>query len=174
MKLATTIIFSLLFCLNAFAVNCRTSYRFESFFLGAGVSFGEDIDKPDIVDNVCWNLGMRFANRVLDNAREEREEDDCFDAFDEGVEQGLEARQSDINYPQACYNIGLNFGFSHLANSAREGDSDFVGKECVKEYDKGYQAGLNNRPITVRPDTKLAYCYRVGYADARFSGIAYP
>ena len=35
--------------------------------------------------------------------------DDCYEAFEEGAIQGLEARQRDINYPQNCYNLDLRF-----------------------------------------------------------------
>ena len=157
--------------IDAFSMNCRQNYRFESFFLGAGLSFDEEVERPSINDEVCWRSGIKFGERAIDRARSERDEKDCYEAFDSGAEQGLEARQSDMEYPQYCYDIGLRFGFSLLATSARDGHTDIVGEDCVEEYEKGYAASMANRPITVRPDTKLAFCYRTGYQDARISGF---
>ena len=151
---------------DVFSMNCRFNYRYESFYLGAGLSFGEDVERPNINDEVCWQAGIRFGENALNRAIEDRDEDDCYEAFDDGVEQGLEARQTDMEYPQYCYDIGLKFGFSLLATGARDSFVDIVGEDCVEEYKKGYAAAMANRPITVRPNTKLAFCYRTGYRDA--------
>ena len=152
---------------NYYDQNCRSRYRVDNFYLSAGKTFDYDISAPEIYDNVCWMLGDRYAQRVLNKAEEERDLDDCYEAFDEGYAQGMEATQSDMEYPQYCYNLGFRFGLSLLSTSAREGNFDIVGDDCIEEYNKGLEAALNNRPITVRPNNKLAYCYRTGYGDGQ-------
>ena len=153
---------------DSYGINCKVRYLTESFYLGAGIAFGEDVKKPSINDEVCWSLGSRFGKRLIDRAISDYDEDDCYDAFDSGEEQGLEARQSDLEYPQYCYDLGLKYGFSLLATGARDKYFHVVGNDCIEEYEKGFEAGISNRPITVRPNTKLAFCYRTGYGDSRY------
>ena len=62
------------------------------------------------------------------------------------------------------FNLDLCFYLEY----ARQGYDNEVGKECIKEYDKGYEAGLSNRPMNVRSNNKLAHCYRTGYQDGQF------
>tara|TARA_B100000886_G_scaffold332525_1_gene285348 strand:+ start:887 stop:1408 length:522 start_codon:yes stop_codon:yes gene_type:complete len=152
---------------DLFGSQCRFPYRLQSFSFGAAEVFGSEFPEPEIVDNVCWKLGERYANRALDKAERDRDLDDCYDAYDEGVEQGLEATQSDMEMPTYCYNIGLQFGFMLLSEYARQGMENEVGDDCVEEYDEGHEAGLENRPPTVRSDNKLAHCYLTGYRDAQ-------
>ncbi|MBT6326159.1 MAG: hypothetical protein HOJ35_09325 [Bdellovibrionales bacterium] len=153
---------------DSYGINCKVRYLTESFYLGAGKAFGYRVKKPSINDEVCWSLGVRLGKRLIDRAISDHDEDDCYDAFDSGEEQGLEARQSDLEYPQYCYDLGLKYGFSLLATGARDKYFDVVGNDCIEEYEKGFEAGISNRPITVRTNTKLAFCYRTGYADSRY------
>ncbi len=151
-----------------FGSQCRFPQRLQSFAFGAAESFGSEFPMPEIVDQVCWQLGKKHGRNALNRADRDRDLDDCYDAYDYGVEQGLEATQSDMEMPTYCYHIGLQFGFMLLSEYARQGYTQEVGRECIKEYDKGYEAGLNNRPMNVRSDNKLAHCYRTGYQDGQF------
>ena len=145
---------------------CRFPHRLESFSFGAAESFGSEFPMPEIIDQVCWKLGKKHGENALNRANRERDLDDCYEAYDYGLEQGLEATQSDMEMPTYCYNIGLSFGFMLLSEYARQRYVEEVGKDCLNEYDKGHEAGLNNRPPTVRSNNKLAHCYRTGYRDA--------
>ena len=171
MKMIVTLLFVLISTVaNSFEFygsQCRYPLRLQSFAFGAAESFGSEFPMPEIVDQVCWKLGKRHGQNALNRAEDNRDLDDCYEAYDEGVEQGLEATQSDMEMPTYCYNIGLQFGFMLLSEYARQGLENEVGDDCVEEYDKGYEAGLQNRPPVVRSDNKLAHCYRTGYQDSR-------
>jgi len=157
-----------LFAFDFFGSQCQFSYRHQSFSFGAAEVFGSKFPMPDIVDDICWKLGKRHAENALSQARYDRDLDDCYEAYDYGLEQGLEATQTDMEMPTYCYHIGLQFGYNLLSEYARQGMQKEVGRECIKEYKKGYLAGVDNRPMNVRSNNKLALCYRTGYNDGQF------
>ena len=157
-----------LFAFNFYGSQCQFYQRHQSFSFGAAESFGSEFPRPELVDEICWELGKKYGENALTRAQNERDLDDCYDAYNYGLEQGLEASQTDMEMPTYCYHIGLQFGFSLLSEYARQGYEKEVGRECIKEYKKGYEAGLHNRPMNVRSNNKLALCYRTGYADGQF------
>ena len=53
---------------------------------------------PELIDPICWKMGSQHGERALDKAERERDLDDCYEAFDYGVEQGLEAEQTDTGH----------------------------------------------------------------------------
>ena len=154
------------FAFDFFGQQCRFPNRLQSFAFGAAESFGSEFPIPVIVDDVCWRLGQTHGKKALFRAKKERDLNDCYDAYDYGVEQGLEAEQTDMAMPTYCYHIGLQFGYMLLSEWARQGAIEEVGEACIEEYERGFSYGENNRPQLVESNNKLAHCFRTGYQDA--------
>ena len=151
-----------------FGQQCRFPNRLQSFAFGAAEVFESNFPMPEIIDPICWRMGAKHGERALKKAERERDLDDCYEAYDYGVEQGLEATQSDMAMPTYCYNIGLQFGYMLLSEFARQGIVEEVGEECINEYERGLEFGESNRPQLVESNNKLAHCFRTGYQDAWF------
>lgn len=150
-----------------FPFNCSMYHRYDNFYLGAAQTMSPDLElpSPKYSDEFCWAMGEKEAESALAQAEADRDTKDCFEAFDYGFDEGMNGAQRNMQSPTYCYHIGINAGFSALANFAREEREDIVGRKCLQSFERGQEDGQANRPQQPGWDNKLAVCYRAGYND---------
>ena len=150
-----------------FPFNCSMYHRYDNFYLAAAQTMSPSLElpSPKYSDEFCWAMGEKEGAEALAKAEEDRDLDDCGEAFNYGFNEGMNGAQRNMQYPTYCYHIGINAGFSALANFAREQREDIVGRKCLQSFERGLEDNSENRPQQPGWDNKLAVCYRAGYND---------
>ena len=100
-----------------FGSQCHFPLRLQSFSFGAAESFGSDFPMPEIVDQVCWQLGKKHGQNALNQADRDRDLDDCYDAYDYGVEQGFKALKAIWRCLHIVIILGYNLGLCCYQNT---------------------------------------------------------
>ena len=147
---------------------CGLSYRYESYHMGVANKYLQLDNKPNIIDEMCWRLGTKDAEKL--NSRRDADTK-CMETFLDGERAGLEGDLINNRFPQECYSLGRNYGLSQLTIYARNKDQR-VGHKCIKSYNSGKAAALKDRVATPPSDNKLSYCYMSGHSDGTlFRGL---
>jgi hypothetical protein len=146
---------------QAFLPWCAFSYRYESFSLGLQYGYNNIRALPVKMDEHCWDLGQSASEELTNHQSQQW----CKRAYDDGHEQGMEGKMHTITSPSECSNAGYIVGKTMLSVFARNQVASGNPDKCGKEYLLGRKDAKENRPGTIRSDTRLNHCYFTGYQD---------
>lgn len=147
---------------------CSQSYRYENFSLGVAQGFQGGVTRPQILDEMCFRLGVQYGQTLK---RDEGQNSRCESAFNDGIEEGMRGIMGSHS-PDSfnCFQAGNQYGLARLSLLARAGNAEEVGLECVKFYQQGKKDGLHHRVATLPSDDKDRACYLTGHTDANLFG----
>jgi len=147
---------------------CSQSYRYESFAAGMAQGFQGGINRPQILDEVCFRLGTQYGQELK---KSEGNNSRCEAAFNDGIEEGMRGVLGTHSTDSFnCFQAGNQYGLAHLSISARAGQSEEVGQACVQAYKQGRKDGLNHLVATLSLDDKERTCYLTGHNDGTLFG----
>jgi hypothetical protein len=139
---------------------CQFSVYFDSYGRGLEAAItGEDL-RHRYNDETCYQMGIKEALNALIGQRTTR----CNTDFENGHKEGLSISSNGAG--GVCFNLGYTAGKALVGVSAREGNSETVGVDCVEAYQKGRQDGHARRSSRSSGDSLKAYCYQLGLYEA--------
>lgn len=142
---------------------CTFSYRFDSFGRGIEAGFFAEDLKPELLDTVCYKLGVERGKKLTVTYELNRAQ--CEGDFNSGRKEGL--KWSSYASGNECYIAGYNAGLAALNVGAREANVELVGLKCVAAYKRGKQDSEKNLAVEASTNSVETNCYMTGYNDGQ-------
>lgn len=139
---------------------CSCGIGADSYAYGVKKGLYGQGDMPaGLVDEVCFNYGVNDGEDIASQNQVY-----CDKEFKYSFTQGSSGQPHSSSL-SACNHAGYRYGAAFLRVSARNGNVNAIGQDCIDAYARGFADAQNSRPYIIESDYLINACKSAGYYD---------